>query len=140
MATLFEAPPTHHIHIGATWVLGGDKDHTGDKEPNIRDIPLYPFTDSEPKLQQLWKEALSYNKRYWLLQNMVCDGARQIPSHWGLPISISECSIDKGQQLLWRDHIWVLHYEPLHTSIIQQCHDSTLTGHPGRDLLKAIIN
>jgi hypothetical protein len=126
--------------MGATWVLGGDKDHAGDKEPNMRDIPLCPFADSEPKLQQLWKEALSHNKRYWLLQNMVHDGARQILSHWGLPISISECSINEGQQLLWRDHIWVPHYKPLHTSIIQQCHDSTLTGHPGCDLLKAIIN
>jgi hypothetical protein len=100
MATLFKVPPTHHICIGATWVLEGDKDHAGDKEPNIRDIPLCPFADSEPKLQQLWKEALSHNKRYWLLQNMVCNRARQIPSYWGLLISISECSIDEGQQLL----------------------------------------
>jgi hypothetical protein len=53
MATLFKAPPTYHIYIGATWVLGGDKDHTGDKELNIRDIPLYSFADSELKLQQL---------------------------------------------------------------------------------------
>jgi transposase InsO family protein len=140
MATLFETPRTHHIRIGATWVLGGDKDQAGDEEPNMGDIPLCPFADSEPKLQQLWKEALSHNKRYWLLRNMVRDGARQIPSHWGLPISISECSIDEGRRLLWRDRIWIPHYEPLRTSIIQQSHDSTLIGHPGRDLLKAIIN
>jgi hypothetical protein len=76
MATLFKEPRTHHICIGATWVLGGHRDQAGDEEPNMEDIPLYPFADSEPKLQQLWKEALSHNKRYWLLRNMVCNGAR----------------------------------------------------------------
>jgi transposase InsO family protein len=140
VTTILEAPKIHHTRVGATWVLGGDKDQAGDEEPDKDDIPLCPFSDSEPKLQQLWKEALSHNKRYWLLRNMVRDGARQIPSKWGLPISISECSVDEGRRLLWRDRIWVPHYEPLRTAIIQQCHDSTLTGHPGRDLLKAIIS
>jgi hypothetical protein len=51
MATLFKEPRTYHICISATWVLGGDRDQAGDKELNIEDIPLYPFADSEPKLQ-----------------------------------------------------------------------------------------
>lgn len=140
MTTLFDTPEVHHIRIGATWVMGGDRDQEGDEEPIKDDPPICPFTESEVKLRQLWEQALAQNKRYWLLRNMVRDGARQIPPKWGLPISISECSIDEGRRLLWRDRIWIPHFEPLRTTIIQQTHDSALTGHPGRDLLKAIIN
>lgn len=53
---------------------------------------------------------------------------------------LSECSLDDDQRLRWRDRIWVPHYEPLRTQIIQAMHNSTLSGHPGRDTLKALIS
>lgn len=140
MSTMLESPVARRVRVGAAWVLGGDRDQDHDEEPDKANAPLCPFLDSEPKLQHLWEEALSRNKRYWLLRNMVRDGIRQIPSQWGLPISISECAIDEGKRLLWRDRIWIPYYEPLRTAIIQQCHDSALAGHPGRDLLKAIVS
>lgn len=139
LSTIMQTPKVHHVRIGATWVLGGDKDAGDDEEPDRSDPPTCPFTESEVTLRQLWEEALSQNKRYWLLRNLVRDGARQIPPKWGLPISISECSVDEGRRLLWRDRVWIPFFEPLRTAIIQQCHDSSLTGHPGRDLLRAII-
>ena len=140
LSTMLCTPSMHHVRVGATWVLGGDKDQEDDEEPIRDNPPVCPFTESEPNLRQLWNRALEINKRYWLLRNMVREGARQIPPKWGLPISISECSVDDGGRLLWRDRIWIPHSEPLRTAIIQQCHDSALTGHPGRDLLKAIIS
>lgn len=140
LSTILCTPPTHRVRIGATWVLGGDKDQDHDEEPEKDEPAICPFTESEPKLRKLWDQALDRNKRYWLLRNMVRNGARQIPPKWGLPISISECSVDDAGRLLWRDRIWIPYFEPLRTAIIQQCHDSALTGHPGRDLLKAIIN
>ncbi|KAK1918688.1 hypothetical protein P3342_001737 [Pyrenophora teres f. teres] len=140
LSTMLCTPSMHHVRVGASWVLGGDKDQEDDEEPIRDNPPVCPFTKSEPNLRQLWNRALEINKRYWLLRNMVREGARQIPPKWGLPISISECSVDDGGRLLWRDRIWIPHSEPLRTAIIQQCHDSALTGHPGRDLLKAIIS
>lgn len=140
ISTLLETPETHHIRIAAGWVIGGDRDQEIDAEPIKDDHPMNPFSEIEISLRQLWNQALDRNNRYWLLRDMVRSGARQIPSNWGLPISISECSIDDGNRLLWRDRIWIPYFEPLRTAIIQQSHDSMLTGHPGRDLLKAIIN
>jgi hypothetical protein len=80
------------------------------------------------------------NWRYWLLRQYVQNKKRQIPLSWGLPISITECSIDEDNRLRWRNRIWMPFYELLRIRIIQESHDSKLTGHPGRNLLKATIN
>ena len=63
----------------------------------------------------------------------VMDGKRRLPKKWGLPIMISECSIDAGHRLRWRGRIWIPALEPLRTRWIESIHDSPLSGHSGRE-------
>jgi hypothetical protein len=126
------------VKIQAGFVKAGDQDGPDDDTADKTDPHGNPFM--EESLRSLWEQGLAANNRYWLIRNMVRDGARQLPSQWGLPISISECSIDAGRRLRWRDRIWVPFFEPLRTRIIQETHDSTLVGHPGRDMTKSLIS
>lgn len=128
---------TGKTHVRAGWVIGGDADQEYDEVPDKESPPENPFL--EPELRELWERSLQANNRYWLIRRAVMEGERQFPAKWGLPISISECSIDEGRRLCWRDRIWIPHHEPLRTKIIQNTHDSSLTGHPGRDLTKVLI-
>jgi transposase InsO family protein len=123
--------------VQVQWVMGGDGDQEDDKTAVQDNPPTNPFENDQ--LRNLWDKGLKANNRYWLIRQAVQRGDRQLPPKWGLPISISECSIDDNQRLCWRERIWVPNHEPLRTAIIQQTHDSSLTGHPGRDLTKALI-
>jgi hypothetical protein len=115
-----------------------DQDRETDDEADKFEALVNPF--AENPLRELWEQALQANNRYWLIRQLVKEGARQFPKQWGLPISISECSIDEGGRLCWRDRIWLPFFEPLRTRVIQETHDSTLAGHPGRDLTKFLIS
>ena len=66
-------------------------------------------------------------------------GARSFPSTLGLKVSIAECSLDEQGRLQFRGRRWVPDSEPLRTTLIQQTHDSILTGHPGRETLAALM-
>jgi hypothetical protein len=90
-----------------------------------------PFTD--PDLQALWTMAIERDKNFKKIREAVIDGLRKFPPELKLLISIAECDIDPFGRLRYRERIWVPAYEPLRTELIQQTHDSTLTGHPGRD-------
>ena len=57
-----------------------------------------------------------------------------------LQVSISECDIDNLGRLRFRERIWIPAYEPLCTKLVQQTHDSTLTGHPGRDTTLSVLS
>jgi predicted aspartyl protease len=138
LGTWWTCPSPHKVRIAAGWITGGDGDQDSDEEADKLNPPENPFTDK--RLRSLWDDALKENNRYWLIRKAVLNGERQLPRQWGLPISISECSIDDGKRLCWRDRIWLPHYEPLRTAVIQESHDSTLVGHPGRDLLKSILS
>jgi hypothetical protein len=126
------------VVVRTGFVKNGDQDGERDDAADKSDPPENPFADVP--LRDLWDQGLEANNRYWLIRKMVLDGERQFPSQWGLPISISECSIDGGKRLCWRDRIWIPYWEPLRTRIIQETHDSTLAGHPGRDLTKSLIS
>lgn len=144
-ASLCDVDP---IRVTATWVTGGDGDDALDEEEAKAVIVKNQLSETMPKnpfdegnnLHQLWEKGLEKNWRYWLIRSCVQEKQRQLPPKWGLPISITECAIDKGHRLTWRDRIWIPFHEPLRTTIIQKSHDSTLAGHPGRDLLKVIIS
>ncbi|GAB1312048.1 Retrotransposon nucleocapsid protein [Madurella fahalii] len=75
----------------------GDQDRSNDEPADKSDPPLNLF-DGSP-LKELWDEGLEANNQYWLLREMVRRGERQISPQWGLPISISECTIDEGGRL-----------------------------------------
>ncbi|KJZ70655.1 hypothetical protein HIM_09975 [Hirsutella minnesotensis 3608] len=76
---------------------------------------------------------------------------RAFPPSLGLKVQISECAIDAGKRLTFRDRIWVpggsgekgnqeeADKDQLRTRIVQQPHDSVATGHPGREGTLAIV-
>ena len=123
--------------VNAGFVRAGDQDGDDDDQADKSDPPENPFTDGS--LKDLWDQGLEANNRYWLIRQLVKDGERQLPPQWGMPISIAECSIDEGKRLCWRGRIWLPLFEPLRTQVIQETHDSALSGHPGRDLTKLLI-
>lgn len=66
-------------------------------------------------------------------------GERSLPSSISdIRISLSECSFDTRGCLNFRNRVYVPNYEPLQTGLIQETHDSPVTGHPGRDSTLAI--
>ncbi|KAM4064086.1 reverse transcriptase (RNA-dependent DNA polymerase) [Hirsutella rhossiliensis] len=105
----------------------------------------------EADLQQLWDETAEkdpiFKEAYRAVQN--CE--RTFPPALGLKVQISECAIDAGKRLTFRDRIWVpggsgergsreeAEKDQLRTRIVQQSHDSVSTGHPGREGTLAIV-
>lgn len=124
--------------VKSGYITKGDTDQAGDETADQDESVENPFTDEE--LQRLWDEGLKQHNRYWLIRKAVRQGERRLPSQWGLPVMLSECSIDDGQRLCWRERIWVPNYEPLRTRLMQETHDSALAGHPGRDMLKSLLS
>jgi transposase InsO family protein len=124
--------------IAKAWLANADEG-PGElpTEEEQQDPPQCPFEDQE--LREAWEEALRINGRYWKARKAVIDGDRQFPREWGLPWAISECSLDNGRRLRWRGRIWIPFSEPLRTQLIQKIHDSTLSGHPGREITRDLI-
>ncbi|OAQ59084.1 retrovirus polyprotein [Purpureocillium lilacinum] len=123
--------------VKSGYISKGDADQAGDATAAQDESVENPFT--EPELQKLWEDGQKQHNRYWLIREAVLDGERRLPSQWGLPVMLSECSIDAGQRLCWRERIWVPNHEPLRTRLMQETHDSALSGHPGRDVLKSLL-
>jgi transposase InsO family protein len=128
------------VTVSRIWTSGADQDP--DDEPELTEAekaapPTNPFEDE--KLQELWEQGLEKNKRYWKIRHKVRSGERKLPTSWGLAISISECHVDEGNRLRWRDRIWIPNYEPLRTAIIQKIHDHMLGGHGGRESTRDLV-
>jgi predicted aspartyl protease/transposase InsO family protein len=99
-------------------------------------IDLFP----EPSRQQLWDEAWQNDSELAAIWQCVKSNQRQFPPELKVKVSIAECYIDPRGLLLFRDRIWVPVSEPLRTKLIQDTHDSHITGHPGRDSTFAILS
>ena len=106
-------------------------------EEEREDSPKSPFAD--PEIEQLQTEALAANQRYQKIRYLIRSGERKFLSAQGLLISISKYLIYKGL-LQQRLQTQILVYEPLRTRVIQKIYDSSLTGYPERDSLRALIN
>ncbi|XP_044717391.1 reverse transcriptase (RNA-dependent DNA polymerase) domain-containing protein [Hirsutella rhossiliensis] len=92
--------------VKSGYVTKGDTDQPDDATTDQDDSIENPFSD--PELQKLWDEGVKKHNRYWLIRKAVQQGERRLPSHWGLPVMLSECSIDDGQRLCWRERIWTV--------------------------------
>ncbi|XP_044716022.1 reverse transcriptase (RNA-dependent DNA polymerase) domain-containing protein [Hirsutella rhossiliensis] len=79
----------------------------------------------EADLQQLWDGTVEKDSIFRAAYKAVRDRERVFPPSLGLKIQISECAIDAGKRLTFRDRIW--------------SHDSVATGHPGREGTLAIV-
>ena len=105
----------------------------------------------EADLQQLWDETAEEDSIFKEAYRAVQNRERAFPPVLGLRVQISECAIDAGKRLTFRDRIWVpggsgeksnqeeAEKDRLRTRIVQQSHDSVATGHPGREGTLAIV-
>ena len=97
-----------------------------------------PFADTG--LRQLWEEAMETEAGNIIkkAREEVKKGARKFPPELKLHVATGECDVHNGH-LRYRERLWAPTYEPLTTALIQQIHDSTLSGHPGRDATMALV-
>ena len=96
----------------------------------LADIPLH-FGVSP--LQELWTEAYQADPLPNQLLTMLEQGIRH--SHL---ISLAECTKD-GNQLRYRDRLYIPAYEPLKLAIIRENHDAPSPGHLGRSKTHELI-
>jgi hypothetical protein len=105
-------------------------------------IRLAPVTAIDPvertftdRLRRLWDEGKAQDKDFEQLVAVVRQGKRVFPTDLASPVkvSVADCTIDDNGYLRFRGRLWVPNYEPLRTAIIQELHDSVLTGHPGKN-------
>lgn len=97
-------------------------------------------TTTEPTQEELWEEAAQTDETYKGILQAVRSQERTLPTEYRhLKLSIAELEEREGR-LIWRDRYWVPESEPLRTSLMQEAHDSPLTGHPGKNLLKGILS
>jgi hypothetical protein len=92
------------------------------------------FEDQD--MQDLWHRCRQEDKLYQELTMLVLKKERDLPTKLQKEksVSMAECTLDERGLLRFRDRIWIPDCEPLRTQIIQNIHDSHITGHPGRDL------
>ena len=106
----------------------------------VRSSPMTstPVEESD-SLQDQWNEEYAKDELLRELVDAVQGGKPRFPSSLGVKISISECSLNPKNELLFRGRRWVPNSEPLRTRILQGTHDSVLTGHPGREMMSALL-
>ena len=90
-------------------------------------------------LDEHWARVEPLDKKYSHIQEAVQGGAPQFPRELGIKASISECSIEPNDRLCYRGRRWVPNIESLRTRLLQETHDTVLTGHPGRSAMYAIL-
>lgn len=129
---MFQSEHLKSVHIASMGVPAKPEEINFEEEVRL-------FEDQE--LQTLWHEARK-DELYRQLTMYVARNERNLPTHLQKEktISITECSVDERGLLRFRDRVWIPNLEPLRTKIIQDTHDSHITGHPGRDLTYTILS
>ena len=103
--------------------------------------PQPPQSDEErPSVEDLWTTALEQDKSFKETKDAIERGDRRFPPQLKLQVTMAECSLDDKGRPRFRERLWAPDYELLRTRIIQDTHDSIVTGHPGRDLLVSILS
>ncbi len=97
---------------------------------------------STDRLRDLWEEGKAQDKDFERLVKVVQQGERIFPSDLDSPVkvSVSDCTVDENGYLRFRGRLWVPNYEPLRTAIIQELHDSVMTGHPGKNGTISVVS
>ncbi|KAF6783741.1 reverse transcriptase domain protein [Colletotrichum sojae] len=104
------------------------------------EIPRMSVFGAHPELQDLWDATIQDDEVYTAAYTAVKQQDRSFPLAARLKVQIAECAIDDRQRLTFRGRIWVPggtdDDDPrslLRTRIVQECHDSSATAHPGRN-------
>ena len=111
--------------------------------------PPGPLQD--PELNQTWETLAKQDKTYQSVLRAIQDGDRSLPPALRLKIQLADCAVDAQGRLCHRGKLWVpgapfttederkradsktQEMDSLRTKIIQRCHDSPISGHPGRE-------
>jgi hypothetical protein len=96
--------------------------------------------NSQQTIDTQWEHAYDQDHDYQKAIRAIREDARKFPPELQLKVSVSECSIDSQGYLRFRGRRWVPEFEPLRTKLIQIAHDSTITGHPGREETYAVVS
>ena len=112
---------------------------------HIRAAPMHPEDpnlkeDLQSPIEGLWAIAIDQDEGFNEIRKAIKEEKRRFPTELKLQVTIAECSLDEKDRPRFRERLWVPDYEPLRTRIIQDTHNSVVTGHPGRDLLVSIIS
>ena len=113
--------------------------HSSDLE--VDPAALANVCDDE-EVQALWKQGVITDNDWRRARDAVREGERVFPPDLvqRFTVNIAECTVAADGVLRGRENrIWVPDFEPLRTTIMQKVHDSSLTGHPGRDTMIGII-
>jgi len=104
-------------------------------EPHVHATHIEHLTS----IGEQWRLAEAEDKNYERIKEAVRQKLPRFPQDLQLRTMVSECTIDAADRLLFRNRQWVPNSAPLRTRIIQDTHDSYLTGHPGRNMTYAIV-
>lgn len=109
-------------------------------EPTSQDsgLPLLEELQSMT-LDEHWAQVEPLDEKYSRIREAVRAGASRFPRELGIKVTISECSIEPNDRLCYRGRRWVPDIESLRTRLLQETHDTVLTGHPGRSAMYAIL-
>lgn len=89
-------------------------------------------------LETRWVEAEAEDIVLPQVAEALREEKRTLPKALGLKVSINECELQESK-VYFRGRRWVPDNEELRTKLIQEGHDSRLTGHPGHNALSAIL-
>ncbi|KAI0996740.1 hypothetical protein K3495_g11442 [Podosphaera aphanis] len=127
--------------IKKVWVNDNSKEPIATISLIKNSIPRGVLLFEGKELQDLWDQGVKENaSKFEELYSSMWKNERSFPTHLGSKTSLSECEIDARGVLCFRKRIWVPEWEPLQTALIQQTHDSNITGHPGRNNTSAILS
>lgn len=90
-------------------------------------------------LEQQWSHAEAEDTTMPILRDAIRAGLPHFPPELGIRVSIGECELDSDGRILFRKRRWVPNNEPLRTRLMQEAHDSPLSGHPGSTALYSLL-
>lgn len=95
--------------------------------PSGKDVFLGDFFSA------MWDQGVAEDKAYRARLDAVREGARRFPKEAGTREQTADCKVNHHGALLYRGRLWLPQWEPLTTAVIQQVHESSMAGHPGRN-------
>lgn len=90
-------------------------------------------------LEHQWNEAEQNDPTIPALRDAIHRQLARFPPELGIRVSIGECEVDADDRVLFRKRRWVPDSEPLRTRLIQEAHDSPMSGHPGHNALYSLL-
>lgn len=91
-------------------------------------------------LEQMWVNAEVKDETYRELRKAVLKQQRSFPTVLGVRVFITECTLNDTGKLLFQGRRWVPDSKPLRTGLVQYTHNSTMAGHPGRDITSGLLS